>query len=159
MCSNDFLYHHGILGQKWGIRRFQPYPKGSSSKGKFIGKAKQTKQTKRKVIKAVKKRIRAERLAAVAVSQMYSATANEYLGYSFLNAITLGHSKKISNKVKEVKNEMNAFDKSYKELNAYIRKEAKAKNRLAKKPLSWYENKKFKDLGSEELDKLLKSVK
>lgn len=31
------LYHHGIKGQKWGVRRFQPYPKGYTGDGTFKG--------------------------------------------------------------------------------------------------------------------------
>lgn len=34
----NYLQHHGILGQRWGVRRFQPYPKGHKG-GKEIGKA------------------------------------------------------------------------------------------------------------------------
>lgn len=37
--SSDALYHHGIKGMHWGIRRFQPYPKGSKKKGKEVGEA------------------------------------------------------------------------------------------------------------------------
>lgn len=32
------LYHYGVQGIHWGIRRFQPYKGGQMDKGKFVGK-------------------------------------------------------------------------------------------------------------------------
>lgn len=43
--KNDELSHYGILGQKWGVRRFQPYPKGHKN-GKEIGEARKAKRKK-----------------------------------------------------------------------------------------------------------------
>ena len=33
----SYLEHHGIKGMKWGVRRYQPYPKGQENKGVFKG--------------------------------------------------------------------------------------------------------------------------
>lgn len=38
MRPEEFIQHYGVKGMKWGVRRYQPYPKGENHKGKFLGR-------------------------------------------------------------------------------------------------------------------------
>lgn len=59
LIDEDFLAHHGILGQKWGIRRFQPYPKNwKGVDGNYVGKRsrRREKRQEKKMLKKLEKK-------------------------------------------------------------------------------------------------------
>ena len=74
MENGSFLEHHGILGQKWGIRRFQNYDGTLKAAGKRRAKTDRDKErAERKAARAEKKEAKAQAKAEKAKADLEAA--------------------------------------------------------------------------------------
>ena len=82
---SEEIKHHGVKGMKWGVRRFQPYAKGSSNAGKFldVGKKKDSEssqngnKTNRSVVRETISSKGREISMARAMKEMDSLTSSD----------------------------------------------------------------------------------
>lgn len=145
--GDDYLQHYGILGQKWGIRRFQPYPKGYHGDGKFIDDDKR--QQNRKHKQNYKETKRVLKLNGKTLSGIH-ATARYALGNKFLN----------DPKVKRVINSYNKADRLIAEremdVEEHYPNDKVAKKRYDEASKKWdKERKKLNDLVEKEVEDFL----
>lgn len=104
--QTDELYHHGILGMHWGIRRYQPYQPGAKVKGgKEVGIATKVKQRVTGISDGIKKHKAAKKKAAALKKAQATRKANADYAAAKKKAIESGSIEELAKYKGDLTNE------------------------------------------------------